>query len=62
VTDDQAAGSRFEHYGWIVFPLISVVIFLFGLTDLPVGAATFGQGEAPTFKGITGTTCWRNAV
>jgi hypothetical protein len=33
-----------------------VVIFLFGLTDLLVGAATFGQGEAPTFKGITGTT------
>jgi len=56
VTDDQAAGSRFERYGWIVFLLISVVIFLFGLTDFPVGAATFGSGEAPTFKGITGTT------
>jgi hypothetical protein len=42
VTDDRAAGSRFERCGWIVFLLISVVIFLFGLTDLPVGAATFG--------------------
>jgi hypothetical protein len=57
VTDDRAAGSCFECFGWIVFLLISVVIFLFGLNAaLPVGASTFGQGEAPTFKGITGTT------
>lgn len=53
---DRAIGSRIERYAWTAFLFISVVIFLFGLIDLPTGAATYGQGEAPTFQGITGTT------
>jgi hypothetical protein len=32
------------------------VVVLFGLTDVGPGGATFGQGEAPTFNGITGIT------
>ncbi|MDQ2943622.1 MAG: hypothetical protein M3R21_08145 [Candidatus Dormibacteraeota bacterium] len=55
-TPERQTGSRLQRYAWTVFVFIGVVMFLFGLTDLMSGAATFGQGEAPTFRGITGTT------
>jgi hypothetical protein len=47
---------RARAYAWLVFLMISLVIFLFGLTDIPTAGSTFGEAEAPTFERITGTT------
>lgn len=52
--------SGVERYGWtpawLVFLFTGIVLLVFGLGDLQAGAATFGQAEAPSYEGITGTT------
>jgi len=53
---DRRTASPVERYAWTFFVFVGVVLVLFGLTDLGAGGATFGQGEAPTFDGITGTS------
>ena len=59
---DRRTASRVERYAWTFFVFVGVVLVLFGLTDLGAGGATFGQGEAPTFDGITGTPGSRSRV
>lgn len=53
---ERGRESPLERYAWTVFLLLSIVLALFGIGDLITGAATFGQGEAATARGITGTT------
>src|SRR5438094_10653294 len=57
---DRRTASRVERYAWTFFVFVGAVLVLFGLTDLGAGGATFGEGEAPTFDGITGTS-WESS-
>ncbi|TMF24788.1 MAG: hypothetical protein E6I36_03050 [Chloroflexi bacterium] len=53
---DRRTASPVGRYAWTFFVFVGAVLVLFGLTDLIAAGATFGQGEAPTFDGITGTS------
>jgi hypothetical protein len=53
---DRRRGSSVERYAWTFFVFVGAVLVVIGLTDLGARGATFGQGEAPTFDGITGTS------